>query len=178
MYNTKVSVIVPVYNVEDYIEEALESLKKQTMTDIEFIVINDGSTDNSKEIIERITYDDTRFKIFNVENGGIGRAFNLGLSKASGEYIAEFESDDYVVPNAYEILYNTAKAHDVDVVRCNWTEFSTDKSIKRDILYQYPDKYNKKINLAEEKIFVQVYPWNAIYRKQMMDEKKFFGMKV
>lgn len=174
MYNTKVSVIVPVYNVEDYIEEALESLKKQTMTDIEFIVINDGSTDNSKEIIERITYDDTRFKIFNVENGGIGRAFNLGLSKASGEYIAEFESDDYVVPNAYEILYNTAKAHDVDVVRCNWTEFSTDKSIKRDILYQYPDKYNKKINLAEEKIFVQVYPWNAIYRKQMMDEKKIF----
>ncbi|MGH2232924.1 glycosyltransferase family 2 protein, partial [Enterococcus faecalis] len=108
MENVKVSVIVPVYNVETYLEEALMSLKNQTLKEIEFLIINDGSTDNSQKIIEEIAQDDPRFRVFNVKNGGIGKAFNLGVSEAKGEYIAEFESDDYVALHAYERLYNTA----------------------------------------------------------------------
>ena len=78
MENVKVSVIVPVYNVEAYLEEALMSLKNQTLKEIEFLIINDGSTDNSQKIIEEIAQDDPRFRVFNVKNGGIGKAFNLG----------------------------------------------------------------------------------------------------
>ncbi|WP_271328066.1 MULTISPECIES: glycosyltransferase family 2 protein [Lactococcus] len=170
MSEIKVSVIVPVYNVENYLEEALLSLKNQTLTDLEFIIINDGSTDGSSSIIEKVTSGDSRFRVFNVENGGIGKAFNLGVREARGEYIAEFESDDYVALNAYERLYQTAKQFDVDVVRSNWTEFSEKESIVRDILWEYPDNYDKLIDVKNSDIFVQVYPWNAIYRKAMIEK--------
>ncbi|MFZ4355512.1 glycosyltransferase family 2 protein, partial [Enterococcus gallinarum] len=94
----------------------------------------------TKKIIEEIAQDDPRFRVFNVKNGGIGKAFNLGVSEAKGEYIAEFESDDYVALHAYERLYYTAKSHHADVVRCNWVEFSSEEEVERDILWQYPDK--------------------------------------
>lgn len=84
---------------------------------------------------------------FSMLKWGIGKAFNLGVSEAKGEYIAEFESDDYVALHAYERLYNTAKSHHADVVRCNWVEFSSEEEVERDILWQYPDKYNQLIDL-------------------------------
>lgn len=171
MENVKVSVIVPVYNVETYLEEALMSLKNQTLKEIEFLIINDGSTDNSQKIIEEIAQDDPRFRVFNVKNGGIGKAFNLGVSEAKGEYIAEFESDDYVALHAYERLYNTAKSHHADVVRCNWVEFSSEEEVERDILWQHPDKYNQLIDLKTTDLIVQVYPWNAIYKKSMIEKE-------
>lgn len=168
MSEVKVSVIVPVYNVEKYLDEALNSLHNQTLEDLEFLVVNDGSTDSSLEIIEKFAKKDKRFKVFDVENGGIGKAFNLGVENATGEYVAEFESDDYVTPNAYERLYETAKQFDVDIVRCNWTEFSDYGYVERDVLYQYPTLYGKEIDLSTTDMIVQVYPWNAIYRREMM----------
>lgn len=166
----KVSVVVPVYNVEGYLEEALTSLQKQTLKEIEILVINDGSKDCSLQIIQEFVTKDTRFKLFDVENGGIGKAFNIGVANAKGEYVAEFESDDYVVLNAYEKLYNTAKKFDTDIVRCNWTEFSEEGEIIRDVLWKNQDLYNKVIDLTTTDMIVQVYPWNAIYRRKTLTE--------
>src|SRR5574337_156576 len=131
----KVSIVVPVYNVESYLEEALRSLQNQTLKEIEVLVINDGSKDSSLKIIQRFVENDTRFRVFDVANGGIGKAFNIGVENAKGEYVAEFESDDYAALNAYERLYDTAKQFDTDVVRCNWIEFSQEEEIVRDVLF-------------------------------------------
>ena len=103
----KVSVIVPVYNVEPYLEEALRSLVRQTLRDIEIVVVNDGSTDNSLGIIRRFMEKDDRIILIDKENGGYGKAMNVGLDRASGEYIGILEPDDYVSLDMYEDLYET-----------------------------------------------------------------------
>lgn len=164
----KVSIVVPVYNVESYLEEALRSLQNQTLKEIEVLVINDGSKDSSLKIIQRFVENDTRFRVFDVANGGIGKAFNIGVENAKGEYVAEFESDDYAALNAYERLYDTAKQFDTDVVRCNWIEFSQEEEIVRDVLWEQPELYNKLIELSSTEMIVQVYPWNAIYRRETL----------
>ena len=128
MENVKVSVIVPVYNVETYLEEALMSLKDQTLKEIEFLIINDGSTDNSQKLLKKL-HKTIHVFAFSMLKWGIGKAFNLGVSEAKGEYIAEFESDDYVALHAYERLYNTAKSHHADVVRCNGLNFLLKKRL-------------------------------------------------
>ena len=89
-----ISVIVPVYNVEEYLEECLESIKRQTYTDIEVILVNDGSTDRSKEICERYCEKDSRFKLVNQENKGLSGARNRGMLESKGEFISFVDSDD------------------------------------------------------------------------------------
>ena len=116
----KVSVIVPVYNTSNYLEKCITSLLNQTLQDIEIIMVNDGSLDNSREIIEEFQKKDNRILLFNKENGGQASARNLGLSKATGEYVAFLDSDDYISPVMYEQLYNKAKSMDYDIVLCNY----------------------------------------------------------
>ena len=111
----KVSVIVPVYNTEQYLEKCLDSLVNQTLEDIEIIIINDGSTDDSKKKIELWEKKDKRIKLYNKENGGQASARNLGLSVATGEYIAFLDSDDYVSNEMYNLLYQEAKKDDFDI---------------------------------------------------------------
>ena len=100
----KVSVIIPVYNTSKYLDKCIDSLVNQTLDDIEFIMVNDGSTDNSKEIIEKWVKKDKRIKLYNKENGGQASARNLGLTKAEGEYIAFLDSDDYISYDMYKTL--------------------------------------------------------------------------
>lgn len=116
----KVSVIVPVYNTSNYLEKCITSLLNQTLQDIEIIMVNDGSLDNSREIIEEFQKKDNRILLFNKENGGQASARNLGLSKATGEYVVFLDSDDYISPVMYEQLYNKAKSMDYDIVLCNY----------------------------------------------------------
>lgn len=117
---TKVSIIVPVYNAEQYLDKCLESLTNQTLQDIEIICVDNCSTDHSRDIIQQWGAVDQRIKvILNDENIGQGGSMIKGLSNASGEYIAECDADDWVELCAYERLYNAAKAVDADVVRCN-----------------------------------------------------------
>ena len=105
----KVSVIIPVYNTEQYLNKCLDSLVNQTLKDIEIILINDGSTDNSQNIIDEYSakYPD-KIKSFIKENGGQATARNLGITKATGEYIGFVDSDDWIELNMYEELYNKA----------------------------------------------------------------------
>ena len=105
----KVSVIVPVYNVEDYIRECLDSLINQTLTDIEIILVDDGSKDLSGTICDEYAKKDCRIKVIHKENGGQSSARNAGLKVSTGEYILFVDSDDYIVENTLETLLNEAK---------------------------------------------------------------------
>ena len=115
----KVSVIVPVYNVEKYIDKCLNTLVNQTLKDIEIIIVNDGSPDNSQEIIDKYQKKyPKKIKSYIKENGGQGSARNFGLEKATGEYIGYVDSDDFIELDMYEKLYNKAKKHDLDISIC------------------------------------------------------------
>ena len=111
----KISVVVPVYNVEAYLERCLDSLINQTLSDIEIICVNDGSTDSSPEKLEEFAKKDSRIKIINQENGGLSAARNTGIEAATGEYIGFVDSDDYVDLDFYEKLYNAATSHNADI---------------------------------------------------------------
>lgn len=129
----KVSVIVPVYNVEPYIEKCLESLVNQTLKEIEVIVINDGSPDRSQEIIDKyVKKYSKKIKSFKKENGGQGSARNLGLDKAKGEYISFIDSDDWIDTVMLEDMYNLAKKNDSDIVICDMVDHYIDKEIYHD----------------------------------------------
>ena len=126
----KVSVIVPVYNVEKYIDKCLESLVNQTLKDIEIIIVNDGSTDNSIKIVEEYK-EKYKNKIIYLEkeNGGLSDARNYGIQYAKGEYIAFLDSDDYVDRKMYEKLYNKAIENNSDIVECDFYWKYTNKLI-------------------------------------------------
>ena len=110
-----ITVIVPIYNVEQYLSRCLDSVKAQTFTDFEVVMIDDGSTDRSAEIAERYT-DDSRFRLFRQENAGVGATRNKALSLARGEYIAFVDSDDTVLPQHLEKLYDAARESNADIV--------------------------------------------------------------
>ncbi len=114
----KVSVIVPVYNSEKHLNECLDSICNQTLTDIEIICVDDGSTDSSYEILEDYRSKDSRFKLYRQENKYAGAARNLGKSHATGEYLVFWDSDDFFNLDALEKLYNQAKSVDADVCIC------------------------------------------------------------
>ena len=120
MTKPKISVIMPIYNVEEYLEDALNSLLKQSFIDnMEVLMIDDGSTDNSRYIVEKYALDYDNFHAFHQENGGISSARNIGIDLAKGEYIQFFDADDYINPNGYESLYKLAKKNKSDIVSSN-----------------------------------------------------------
>ena len=105
----KVSIVIPVYNVEKYLRECLDSVVNQSLRDIEIICINDGSTDNSFKILEEYKSKEIRLQVLSQKNGGQSKARNAGLEVATGEYIYFLDSDDYIKTDALEILYKIAK---------------------------------------------------------------------
>ena len=109
------SVIVPVYNVEEYLPSCIESVLNQTFSDFELILVNDGSPDNSLSILEEYAVKDERIKIINKENGGLSSARNCAIPLAQGEYIGFVDSDDWIDLDFYEKLYNTAKKYKAEI---------------------------------------------------------------
>ena len=116
----KVSVIIPVYNVEKYLRECLDSVINQTLQDIEIILIDDGGKDNCPRIIDEYAKKDSRIVAIHKENGGYGQTCNVGLERAHGEYISIVEPDDYIDKNMYEDLYKLAKKNDTDIVKSDF----------------------------------------------------------
>lgn len=112
----KISVVIPVYNVEEYLEDSISSLLNQTFEDFELICVNDGSKDNSLDILKKFAKLDSRVVVINKENGGCGSARNRGLDEAKGDYIYFFDPDDYILPNAFEELYNNVTNNKSDFV--------------------------------------------------------------
>lgn len=123
----KVSVIIPVYNSAQYINECVRSAQNQTLKDIEIICINDGSTDGSLGLLRELAIDDHRIRIINKPNSGFGNSINVGISSARGDYLAILESDDYILPSMYEELYKCARKNGFpDFVKCDFSRFYGD----------------------------------------------------
>lgn len=187
MFKPKISVIMAVYNTEDYLEETLMSVLNQTMIDdIEVLMIDDGSTDNSRYIIEKYALDYENFHAFHKENEGQGIARNYGLKFAKGEYIHFLDSDDYLPPKAYETLYGMANKNNDDIAIGNVSRFALN-NVWDDILFK--NSYNKlsdnveSTNLHETPLMLwDTITCNKLYNKQFLtennilflDEKIFF----
>ena len=146
--NIKVSVILPVFNVEQYLKECLESVVNQTLKDIEIICINDGSTDNSLEILNEYAQKDGRFIILSQENQGQGVARNKGVELAKGKYIQFVDPDDWIEPNMLETLYNFAEEHNSQVVKFNYSEYNdySGKYKQNNFVKQIQKEYNYNLN--------------------------------
>lgn len=159
----KVSVIVPIYNVEKYLEKCINSLLSQTLKDIQIILVNDGSKDNSGNIAKEYEKNNKDRVIYvEKENGGLSDARNYGLKYATGNFIAFLDSDDYIEKNAYEEMYNKAIEEDADYVECDFIwEFPNKTRVDK----QYPYK-NKKEMLS----FVRVVAWNKLIKRQLITD--------
>lgn len=159
----KVSVIVPVYNVEKYLEKCLESLVNQTLKDIEIIIVNDGSTDNSEIIINKyLNKYKEKIKYLKKENGGLSDARNFGMKYATAEYIAFLDSDDYADITTYEKMYNKAIEENCDFVECNFIWKYENKEIK-DTGVVYKNKHEMFEN-------ARVIAWNKLIKRDLLNK--------
>ena len=160
----KVSIIVPIYNTEKYLRKCLNSLVNQTLEEIEIIVINDGSPDNSQEIIdEYVGKYPAKIKSYRTNNCGVGAARNLALQHANGKYIAFVDSDDYVDLNMYEKMYNEAEEKKSDIVICSIMIENGGKSYPNEISNIFSDA---KINTM---MFGNTSVCNKLYRKSIIE---------
>ena len=172
MNNPKISVIIPLYNVEEYLSECLDSIVNQTLKDIEIICINDGSTDNSLSILKDYASKDNRIKIIDKENEGQGYARKIGLDIATGKYILFCDSDDYYAElTTFEELYNYIEKVKVDVVIFEFIRFC--KNIERyDVngdLFNAPQKEIFSYIDINNILFFRAYAWRKIYSKKFLD---------
>lgn len=173
MKNTAVSVIVPVYNVEKYLEQCMDSIISQTLKNIEIICIDDGSADRSGEILDRYAAGDKRIKVIHKENGGYGMAVNVGIRTALGEYIGIVEPDDYILPEMFEKLYSAAKKNNCEIVKSDFYRFTGegDSLVKTyNKTARTDENYNRVICPAEEKESFRfiMNTWCGIYRRDFI----------
>lgn len=170
----KMSIIVPVYNVESYLEKCLDSILEQTLDDIEIICVNDGSTDRSGDILHKYEAMDSRIVVIEQENKGLGAARNAGIVKAKGEYIGFVDSDDFVDPSMFEKLYKKAFEFNSDVVLTNVNLYYTDSG--ESVLFRDDNFYGR---MSKTKYFtVMQHPhilqfigvWDRIYRRELLEE--------
>ena len=127
----KISIIIPVYNVEQYIKNCLESVINQTYDNWEIILIDDGSTDNSKAIYENIAIKNDKIKIFKQTNKGVSAARNLGIEKAQGDYIVFLDADDWIEKKFLERMLEVIENEDADIVQCNFYYANNRSNIER-----------------------------------------------
>ncbi len=150
----KVSVLIPVCNVERYLRECLDSVQKQTLKDIEIICIDDGSTDSSPKIIDRYSSSDTRFRVIHKPNTGYGDSMNLGLKQARGKYIAILESDDKFEPDALERLVCLAESANADVAKADfWLYWSASNGTCEDFQGETADKQKAKLQVKGQEVY-------------------------
>ena len=152
----KVSIIIPIYNVEEYLANCLNSVINQTLQNIEIICINDGSTDKSFEILENFAKCDSRIKIINQSNVGQGIARNIAIQSAQGEYIGFVDPDDWINKNMFETLYNTAKKYNCDMQKNK---------------LNLPEKKNFNSQSIENYIFsAKLAVWNKLYKTEFIKQ--------
>ena len=174
-----ISVIVPVYNVEKYLKQCLDSILVQTFSNIEIICVNDGSTDNSRKILEEYKNKDSRIKIVDKKNGGLSSARNAGMKVAVGEFISFIDSDDWIEPTMLEKLYESMTTHNTDITICAVHQFDEQKQKNDDSNKYYTLEYfdesfdNKVFSYEDVRPFIMdvcVMAWNKLYRRSHIDE--------
>lgn len=148
MNQIKVSIIIPIYNVEEYLEECLLSALKQTLKEIEIICVNDGTPDNSMDIVNKYAKEDSRIVIVEKENGGLSSARNAGMEAAKGEYVYFLDSDDYILEDAMEVLYEQAHDNDLDDIYFDAESFFESEDLKEEMSV-YVDYYVRKADYSQ-----------------------------
>ncbi len=183
----KVSVILPVYNQEKYLETAINSLRNQSLKDIEIICVNDGSTDNSLNILNDYVQKDARIKLINQKNQGPGAARNTGLKAAKGEYIAFLDPDDWFEKNAMEELYNKAEKHNCDLIVFNFNKvgesgkFLGQYNLKTRLqrFYSLNEDENFTWHNVKPRVLGGLHPaaWNKLYKRELIRNHKLHFAK-
>lgn len=174
MKNDLISIIIPVYKVEKYLEKCIESVLKQTYTNLQIILVDDGSPDNCGKICDEYAKKDSRIEVIHKVNGGLSDARNVGISKAKGRYIGFVDSDDYIKEDMYEILLNLIKEYDADVSICNLYDVIDGKEYirnKENGIQEY-----SRLDILKEVLLdknIQSYAWNKLYKKELFDEIKY-----
>lgn len=176
----EISIIVPVYQVENYIRQCIESILNQTFTDFELILVDDGSKDNSGQICDEYAARDNRIRVIHKENGGLSDARNKGLDKASGNYFMFVDSDDYIEPDMIECLFESILNENADISVCNYRyvfdedekkNFSTEN--KAEVLTGREIFYNRK---NERNYGFWTVAWNKLYKSETFKNLRFrFG---
>lgn len=168
----KISVLLPIYNAEKFLSKSLGEVLNQTLKDIEFICINDGSTDSSLKMIKDYAEKDERIVVIDKDNHGYGESMNQGLNVAKGKYIAILEPDDFVDNTMYETLYDLAEKYNADVVKSNYYEYETktDNNTYLEVLEGLP--YETLINAHLNKLIIHMRPciWSAIYKREFLEK--------
>ena len=172
----KVSVIVPVYNVEKYLPKCLDSLVRQTLNELEIIVVDDGSKDGSGRIADQYAENHKNMVVVHKPNEGYGKTLNRGFSLAKGEYIGILESDDWCSPFMFERLYTQAKEKDVEVIKSDFYKWWGEKDISVNQSVAPHDVYNTKTNLRKNSalIFMQPSIWSSIYKRDFLEKNGIF----
>lgn len=172
--NAKISVILPIYNMEPYLSRCLDSIIHNTYRDLEIICVDDGSTDQSLEILERYHSIDSRFVIIHKENGGVSSARNEGLKVATGDFIAFIDPDDWIHPQYFELLMDIYEKYDADVVSCNF------QKVEKTVPFSPIDPNAIAVSYFNlEEIFadhnLKSYVWGKLYPAAMIKNKFSFA---
>lgn len=173
----KISVIVPVYRVEEYLDRCIESIVRQTYQNLEIILIDDGSPDRCGQICDEWKKQDSRIRVIHKENGGLASARNAGLDLAGGCYIGFVDSDDLISPYMYEELHRQITAYDADMVFCEFQNFVKEEELHREVLKQ------ERVNRYSVKdAFYRLYApdcdrmnlaWNKLYKRELFNEIRY-----
>lgn len=171
--NEKISVVVPVYNVEKYLAECIESIMFQSYKNLEIIIVNDGSTDHSLDICKKYKEQDERIILINKKNGGLSSARNLGLKYATGEYVGFVDSDDLIDKDMYQILYDLIQSSDSDIVCCDYIGCDEDSNIETGIsdsgeIFQYTNYEAVSYLLYDD--YYKCFAWNKLYKKNLFED--------
>lgn len=181
MAKNLISIIVPVYNAEKYLSRCIESILNQTYKNIQLIIINDGSTDKSLEIIEKYAANDNRIVLVDKENTGVSDSRNRGLDIATGEYIGFVDADDYVESEMYEILYQEILSDEADICCCGYQQKFAD--------YRYDIAIDEKLVLNGTEAIISQYlrqdirngifdgNWNKLFKKKCIENIRYENIK-
>ena len=181
--NPLISVIVPVYKVEQYLHRCIDSILAQTYKNLEIILVDDGSPDRSGEICDEYAAKDNRIRVIHKENGGVSSARNIGLDVCTGEYIAFVDSDDYILPDMYKEMLCELLEHQVEICVCHWQYEYTDG--RNPVTHEMIDPTIFDVKTTRElaryfyrepiEILTSVVVWNKLYRKDIIGELRFSG---
>lgn len=177
--NELITVIVPVYNVEIYLDKCIESIVNQTYKNLEIILVDDGSSDSSPQICDKWADKDSRITVIHKENGGVSSARNAALNIAKGDYISFVDSDDYIESNMYETLLSLALKNDADISRCSYRYEYNDNSSLNETTVDYSKVSECVINVKEymsnwyQAGLSYSACWNKLYKKELISDVKF-----
>ena len=172
MRSELISIVIPIYNVEKYLNRCLETIVNQTYKNLEIILVDDGSTDNSGIICDEYAKNDKRIKVYHKKNGGSSSARNYGIKKANGKYIGFIDADDYIDLDMYQVLYDSCKKHNCDIAWCNKYIENEKEKYREQSIYEHSAKLTQK-KAYELILLSDASLCDKLFKKEIFDDIKF-----